>query len=295
MILQADPLISKAILAYLLLLDGLGGTVENALGQLPNAPLIYVLAQIRFTHVPRMDKRWEDFHEKIFDQYPKAETERMQQVAIKDGQPSIGDSIQRWLLFNESNSTGIILDAGMLVFHSTEYKTSGDFLKELQNILDAFAQVLPERGVSVLRLGLRYVDLLVEEQGLTVDQQVMDTLRLPQIPDGIGTPNSMEQVVTYVTPIGGTLRVRHKQSTTPDVLPGDIFPNPLKPAPRLMREHPENTVVGLLDYDHYIEQEQPLDHTAIIDDFRALHEKSSAAFRVTTTSDARTIWEKEIQ
>ena len=33
--------------------------MAKALGQLPNAPLIYVLAQIRFTHIPRMDRRWE--------------------------------------------------------------------------------------------------------------------------------------------------------------------------------------------------------------------------------------------
>lgn len=269
--------------------------MENALGQLPNAPLIYVLAQIRFTHVPRMDKRWEDFHEKIFDYYPKAKTERIPSVTIKDGQPAIGDSIQRWLLFNESRTTGIILDAEMLALHTTEYKTSGDFLSKLQAILNAFVKILPERGMSVLRLGLRYVDLLIEEQGLSVDQQVIATLRYPQIPSDIGTPNSMEQVTTYFTPVGGTLRIRHRQSRKPDVLPGDLFPNTLKPAPRLMRERPANTFVGLLDYDHYIEQEKPFDPTEIIESFRALHDKSSAAFKATTTDDARAIWNMEIQ
>lgn len=269
--------------------------MAKALGQLPNAPLIYVLAQIRFTHVPRMDKRWEDFHEKVFDAYPKAETERIEQVTFKDGQPSVGDRIQRWHLFNESHSTGIILESGMLVFHTTDYKTSDDLLSELQDVLNAFVQVLPEKGVSVSRLGLRYVDLLLEEAGLTVDQQVIETLRLPRIPDDIGAAKHMYQVVTYTTPIGGTLLVQHRQSTTPDVLPGDIFPNQLKPAPRLARERPENSIVGLLDYDHYIEQEQPFEHTAIIDGFRTLHATSSAAFKATTTNGARAIWEKEIQ
>ena len=33
------------------------------LGQLPNAPLIYVLAQIAFTRIPKMESRWEDFHD----------------------------------------------------------------------------------------------------------------------------------------------------------------------------------------------------------------------------------------
>ena len=269
--------------------------MEKALGQLPNAPLIYVLAQIRFTHVPHMDKRREDFHERIFDRYPKAETERIQQMAIKDGQPTLGDSVQRWLLFDEPRTTGIILDAGMLIFHTTAYRTSRNFLTEFQNILDAFVQVLPDRGVSVQRLGLRYVDLLMKEEELNVDQQVINTLRLPQLPEDIGTPRTMEQIISYVTPIGSMLRVRHRQSTTPDVLPGDIFPNQLQPAPRLMREHLENTIVGLLDFDHFIEQEMPFEPTAVIDRFRTLHEKTSAAFKATTTPEARSIWEKEIQ
>ena len=270
--------------------------MAKALGQLPNAPLIYVLAQIRFTHVPRMDKRSEDFHEKVFNTYPKAEKERIEQVTFKDGQPSVSDSIQRWQLSNEPRTTGIILESGMLVFHTTDYKTSDVFLSELQNILNVFVEVLPEKrvGVSVSRLGLRYVDLLLEEEGLSVDQQVIEALRLPQIPTEIGAPKRMDQVVTYTTPTGSTLLVRHRQSTTPDVLPGDIFPNQLKPAPRLARERPENTIVGLLDYDHYIEQEQPFDDAAITTGFRTLHDTSSAIFKATTTKDALATWEKEV-
>lgn len=268
--------------------------MANALGQLPNAPLIYVLAQIRFTHVPRMDRRWEDFHEKVFDTYPKAETEHIEQIAIKDGQPTIGDTVQRWQLTNESRNTGIILDSGMLVFHTTGYRTSDVFLSDLQDILSAFAQVLPEKGISVSRLGLRYVDLLLEEDGLSVDQQVFEPLRMPLIPSTIGAPKRMDQIVAYTTPMESVLRIRHLQSTTPDVLPADIFPNKLVPAPRLARERPENTIVGLLDYDHFFEREQPFDHTAIIDRFQTLRDTTSAAFEATTTKEALAVWKKGI-
>jgi len=266
--------------------------VANALGQMPNAPLIYVLAQARFTHVPRMDKRWEDFHEKVFESYPKAETERIEQIAFKDSQPSIGDSIQRWHLTNESRTTGIILDAGMLIFHTTDYKKSGVFLTELQGILEAFIPILPEKGMSVTRLGLRYVDLLLQEGELMVDKQVIETLRLPQLPD-LGIAQRMEQMMTYQTPVNGKMVIRHRQSTASDVLPADIFPNKLEPAPRLKRERLENTVAGLLDYDHFIEQEQSFDIDSIIAGFRKLHNISSVAFKATTTEEAFTEWTKE--
>jgi len=241
-----------------------------------------------------MDKRWEDFHEKVFEQYPKAETKRIEQVAFKDGQPTIGDSIQRWHLANESRTSGIILDAGMLIFHTTEYKTSDVFLSDLQSILKAFMPILPEKGVSVSRLGLRYVDLLLQEDDLMVDQQVIEALRLPNLPD-IGEARRMEQIVTYQTPINGTIVIRHRQSTTTDVLPADIFPNELEPALRLKRERPENSIAGLLDYDHFVEHDQSFDIDSINDSFHNLHDISSAAFKSTTTEEAFTEWQKEIQ
>ena len=266
--------------------------MANALGQLPNAPLIYVLAQVRFTHIPRMDKRWEDFHAKVFESYPKADPERIEQITFKDGQPTVGDTIQRWHMLNKNRTTGIILDAGMLIFHTTDYQTSNVFLSELQNILNTFRDTFPEKGVSVSRLGLRYVDLLVQEEGLSVDQQVIPTLRLPT-PADIGEAIRMDQLVTYRTPMGGTMLIRHRQSTSPDVLPADVFPNKLEPAPRLKREHPDNAIVGLLDYDHFFEQEQSFDIESITTNFRQLRDVSSAAFKATTTPKARTVWEKE--
>ncbi len=265
--------------------------MANALGQMLNAPLIYVLAQIRFSHVPRMDKRWEDFHEKVFESYPKAETERIEQVGFKDGQAVIGDSIQRWHIKNDSCRTGMIVAADSLTFHTTEYETSRVFTSELEKVLQAFVNTLPD-GVRVTRQGFRYVDLLQHEKGLTVDKQVIETLRLPNLA-AIGEPRRMEQLVIYETPVGGTLIMRHRQSATQDLLPADIFPTKLESAPRLRRERLENQIAGLLDYDHYVEQEQPFEIDKIVEQFRKLHTVSSEAFINTTTEEARAVWQKE--
>ncbi len=267
--------------------------MANALGQMPNAPLIYVLAQIRFTHVPRMDKRWEDFHENVFALFPKAVPEKIEQFGFKDGQPVVGDSVNRWHLSNELRTTGIILDAETLIFHTTDYKTSDVFLSDLKEVLESFMPILPEKGVSISRLGLRYVDLLLPEGDLIVDQQVIEALRLPNLPD-IGEAQRMDQVVSYLTSIDGTMVIRHRQSTTPDVLPADIFPNKLEHAPRFKREQPENTIVGLLDYDHFIKQEQSFEIGSIVERFHELRTVSSAAFKATTTEEAFTEWQKEV-
>lgn len=267
--------------------------MTSALGQMPNAPLIYVLAQIRFTPVPHMDERWEDFHEKVFEQYPKAETQRIQQIAIKDGQPTAGDTIKRWHLTTKSSTTGIIMDAGTLIFHTTSYKTSDVFLSDFQSVLKAFIPILPEKGVTVSRLGLRYLDLLLQEGDLTVDQQIIKELQLPKL-SSIGEARRIDQMITYQTAIGGTMNIRYRQSSTPDVLPADLFPNKLEPPLRLKREQTEDSFVGLLDYDHFTEQEQSFDIESIITDFRKLHAISSTAFKETTTEKAFAEWQKEI-
>lgn len=266
--------------------------MANALGQMPNAPLIYVLAQVRFTHIPRMDRRWEDFHEKVLENYPQAEPERIDQFTLKDGKPSIGDSILRWNLLSEDRCTGIIITADALVLHTVKYETSGHFVTELEEILRKFFEVIPEKGVRVTRQGLRYVDLLLPENDLTVDEQVIETLRLPLAP-ALGEPERMEQIVTYKTAVGGKLVIRHRQSTSPDLLPSDIFPNNLGLAPRLARPKPEGQIAGLLDYDHFIEEDISFDVAAILDKFHNLHSVSSAAFTETTTKEALAIWKTE--
>lgn len=266
--------------------------MANALGQMPNAPLIYVLAQIRFAPVPHMDERWEDFHEKVFEQYPKAETQLIQQIAIKDGQPTAGDTIKRWHLTTKSSTTGIIIDAGTLIFHTTSYKTSDVFLTDFRSVLKAIRPILPEKGVIVSRLGLRYLDLLLPEGDLTIDQQIIKALQLPTL-SSIGEARRMDQIITYQTLIDGTMNIRYCQSSTTDVLPADLFPNKLEPPLRLKREKPENSFVGLLDYDHFTEQEQSFDIESIITNFRKLHEISSTAFKETTTEKAFEEWQKE--
>ncbi|MCB1761598.1 MAG: TIGR04255 family protein [Gammaproteobacteria bacterium] len=266
--------------------------MADALGQLPNAPLIYVLAQIRFTHVPRMDRRWEDLHERVIERYPRAEPERIEQLTLKDGKPVVGDSIQRWNLLSDDRLTGLIVAADSLVLHSARYETSKHFVAELNNVLQDFVKILPEKGIRITRQGLRYVDLLLPENDLSVDDQIIETLRLPR-PPSLGEPERMEQIVTYMTGVGGKLVIRHRQSIKTDLLPGDLFPNNLGVAPRLSRPKPENQIAGLLDYDHFIEKEIPIDVDTIVDSFRNLHSVTSAAFRETTTGKAQAIWKTE--
>lgn len=265
--------------------------MANALGQLPNAPLIYVLVEIRFTRVPRMDKRWEDFHLKVFSKYPISETEKLEQINIKNGQPHIGDTILRWHLLNKEKTSGIIFSSDSFIFQTTGYENSESFFDNLEALLQAFLEILPKEGVSATRLGLRYIDLLLKEKELNVEQQVIQTLQIPSLPN-LGRPKALDQVMAYQTNNEGLMVIRHKQSETTDVLPADIFPTKLQLPQRLARARPEGSFVGLLDYDHYVEGiDRDFNCEDIIQLIKILQKTTSEAFKKTTTDAARAIWE----
>ena len=236
-----------------------------------------------------MDKRREDFHGSVFATLSQSESENIAQIDFRNGQPSIGDSIRRWHLSNTEKTSGVIIDSGKIHFHTTAYRNSTQFFAEFRELISAFVMVLPDEGVVVTRLGLRYVDLLLPEPGLTVDGQVIESLRVPRLPD-IGEMNRTNQSILYNTQVGGTLVVRHRQSMTSDLLPPDLFPNKLRPAPRLETNPPANSVVGILDFDHFIEVQDQFEIEQIINKFRDLHRVSSNAFKATTTKEALHKW-----
>jgi len=261
------------------------------LGQLPNAPLIYVLAQIAFTRIPKMESRWEDFHEEIFDLYPHAEVERIHELQLQNEKEPITADLTRWNMFDKEKYSGVILAPDSIILHASSYTTSEDFFKKLKYILDKLSSILPD-NVAVKRLGLRYIDLLLPEEKLPVEDQVSGKLGSISL-ESIGCQfQKLEEVTRYKTEMNSNLVVRHRQSTEPDILPGDLFPNKLRLAGRLEKVKPKG-VVGLMDYDHYIQFEENFNISSIIDKFKSLHDINSKAFKLTTSDDAEQLWNKD--
>ncbi len=264
----------------------------KALGRLPNAPLIYVLAQIVFTRIPNMESFWEKFHELVFSDYPDSAVNTIKEVQLGSSTDSLITNIVRWNMVNRENSTGIILGSDVITFHSSTYVDSTDFLEKLENIVSNFEQVAPD-NIEVTRLGLRYIDLLLPENDISVDQQVEDKLGSISLDDAGSHFQNLEEVTRYKTSIGGELIFRHRQSNEKNILPADLFPNNLKPAPRLGIEVDEGSIIGLLDYDHFIQIKNEFNPKEILDTFRDLHKTCSNSFELTTTPAARDLWKKE--
>jgi len=128
---------------------------------------------------------------------------------------------------------------------------------------------------------------------LSVDDQVSGKLGSISLDEAGCEFRKLEEVTRYTTLEGGDLVIRHRQSTEKDILPGDLFPNNLKIASRLEEIAEEGEVVGLLDYDHYVHLNISFDADTIIGTLKRMHATSSKAFRLTTTEDAKKLWNEE--
>jgi len=257
-----------------------------------NAPLIYVIAQVVIDRIPKLEQSLEDFHKKIFSHYPEEETESITEVDIRKMSQS---QVTREHYFRRDKRQGVIvIGNNTLIFHTTDYRTSKNFLTDFNQVLNAFAEILPE-NTHIHRLGLRYVDLLLLEKGIAVEQQVTRELHTSKLEKMGCKMKNFDRVTNYETSIGGNLLLRHRQSSTLDkyILPDDIFPNRLTQCERYHWDSEVNEPIGLLDYDHHLRIKEPLSADKIIIHFKNMRATLSGAFKATTTSDAKKLWSEE--
>ncbi len=269
--------------------------MTSSLGHWPTAPLVYVLAQVQFNRVPLMDQLWESFHQAIFDSFPESLPETFVDIVLKDNSNEAKhETVSRWQFFSPTRRTGIILDSTTLIFHTTDYEDSRRFFQNMQKVLSVLLSVLPE-SMFLKRVGVRYLDLLLPGDTLTLDQMVIGSLKTTSL-DGIDCEYQHQtQNIVHATPQDGTLVIKYRQSERGDVLPNDLFPNKLTAAPLLERiTRPEGTAASSLDIDHFKEMNEVMGTaTSVINKLMDMHTYTSKAFLAVTTQDAQTLWKNE--
>jgi len=128
------------------------------------APLISVLAQLRFPAQPHFDQRdaVAAFFASLQEPYPVVREEQVRGISFQPIQ--LGDSSKAvepknwtiWRLSDVTNSWRLSLSRDFLALESSAYHSHGDFIQRWGVILDAFYSTLKLPVVD--RFGLRYVD-----------------------------------------------------------------------------------------------------------------------------------------
>ncbi|MEL6605291.1 MAG: TIGR04255 family protein [Cyanobacteria bacterium J06614_10] len=127
---------------------------------LENAPLIRVLAQVRFPSILSIEEKSfvAPFQEVIRDTYPILQPEQTRGLVIGPSGITSSSPKMVWRFFDISGNWRISLAPDFLAIETTAYSSRSDFLARLEKILIALNEHIKPKIIE--RFGLRYVDRL---------------------------------------------------------------------------------------------------------------------------------------
>lgn len=217
-------------------------------GRLSNAPVVYVLTQIRFSAVLRMEEYVAEIQEELRGEYPRYEQQRIDTIEIGSQGPSATPgTANRWLFKDKTDVSGFVLDQSSLVFHTSHYTDFPDFKARVM----AGASVV--QGIAnipiIERVGLRYVDLITTGEDETLDQYVTPGL-LGFSLNALDLKTNINQQLVSARTKAGHLIIRFTRGRLSSPLPPDLS----MLAPKIQRTPKSNRDSAILDTDHFSEK-----------------------------------------
>ncbi|QKE42228.1 MAG: TIGR04255 family protein [Ferrovum myxofaciens] len=259
-----------------------------------NAPVYYALAQAQFNPVAAMAKYIDEVQDHLRQEsYTLFEPQQVThlQLTAAHGQsltePQVAHTTS-WLITKGDRTSGFILNASSITFHTTHYETSNEFIPELLRGLRAIHAVVNLDHVG--RLGLRYLDAVLPKPDEMVDQYLAGGLHGVQF--GAKQRYALNESV-FETESGpllpmGTLVARVHRMTSTLGYPPDMVPNGLMQ----MTKFAINDVCShaVIDTDHFVEGRMPLNFDKLGEQLSALHATIKLVFDATITDHARATW-----
>ncbi|KGT86454.1 hypothetical protein NG99_25770 [Erwinia typographi] len=250
--------------------------------RMSNAPVYYVLAQIKFTPVKAMKKYVDDIQDALRLQgYPLFESRDSTQIKFEfnaPGEPAqpAFETVQQWYLSDLNRTSGFVLGNDFITFHTTDYETHQPFIKELMKGMTV-VMAYPKPAL-ITRLGLRYLDAVLPDNGETIEQYLCDGLHGVDL--DLKPIQSVNEMVfqTSVGPIiskGFIINRLHKihgqLGFPPDMVPSGVD--------MLERFRTENVLWhGIIDTDHYVEGNVTPDIDVVEKQFTSLHSVVKGTF-----------------
>ncbi|WP_295994403.1 TIGR04255 family protein [Rugamonas sp.] len=261
---------------------------------MPNAPVYYALAQCQFNPVALMAKYADDIQDilrrrgyTLFEPLQITQLQFVNAAGQSAARPELAQSTS-WLLTRADRSAGFILGTSGLTFHTTHYQTSAEFLPELLQGLRVVHDVVQLEYLS--RVGVRYLDAVLPLPQETIEEYLAEGLRGVTLP--VQQRYALNETV-YDTPgapplRSGTLVARVHRMHGLLGYPPDMVPNGLAIKPRFQTGHAVQHAV--IDTDHFVEGQIPLDFELIKNQLQSLHDGVRQVFDATTSEHARSMW-----
>lgn len=257
---------------------------ETGSRKLNNAPLVYVLAQVRYSPILSMEKYIPDIQEQVRKVFPKYKKTVVQSLTVgaNDQAPDVS-RVDRWEFANKESDTGFILQADSFVFHTTNYEKFKDFIGHFKF---ALTQVQDAVDISLVeRVGLRYIDAIEPKDGEDLGKYMVPGLC--GFPLGkLNTNMLISHTEAVARSAVGTLILKATQKQDSRVLPPDLSPVGLF----VQRSMPQDRTTAIFDFDHYCEQSFDFSVEEIVKRAAQLHDVTSKAFWATVTDYAIEQW-----
>lgn len=268
---------------------------KPAKGQWKNAPLAFVLAQVRFSQQP--DGFTEKFQEAIQNLMPHqlmpAVAAPLMQVSIEIGDDGTQKQSMTPIgtLFNLVATDGRMLvriAPDSLTLAVTSYTDSTDFrnlwmpmVNELNNI---------DMTGSINRLGLRYVDFVVPQPGESVEVYVASPWNLEGVTSLPGAIEELPGLNFSMMDVGfakGRMRLQFMRGFGKPNLPADLQ-GMLEPEAVAM-ERPDGQS-AVIDMDRWIEGQWSVRDDNLQADFSTMQADLSGAFKHMISDYAKSCW-----
>ena len=138
-------------------------------GVLPGAPLLYVLASVRFSALLKLPDAIPAIQDALREQLPLVyemtfENINVSTLGIPGGQPSIEKTIgQAWAFMAADRSSGCQISLDQIIVHTRSYKTFSKFAELVSIVVSEVEK--HARSFDVNAMGIRYLDRISPSNG----------------------------------------------------------------------------------------------------------------------------------
>ncbi len=249
--------------------------------KLENQPLKFALAEFRFSPVLQIAEFIPRIHEGIRKQYPIPVKRSEQAVQVQPGGIAVS-AVDRWAFISANKKSAIDINQDRLVYVTTEYPRFPEFSEICKQAIETLVSIVEPS--LILRIGLRYSDLITVDDGENITELVDEHFGLPNCIGPLGKIRQYSTDTFTHTDMGGlvirTLYGENDLACLPDVkgLPIPITAD-ATPSERM-----------ILDFDHYWEAKDEsvsFETSDVLEKLDVLHKTSREAFWKVTTDYAR--------
>jgi uncharacterized protein (TIGR04255 family) len=249
--------------------------------KLENQPLKFVLAEFRFSPVLQIADNIPNIQEALRKQFPIFDKKSEQALNVQSGGIAVSN-IESWAFISANKRSAIEINHGRLVYITAEYPRFEGFSAACGQALETLVNLVEPS--LLLRIGLRYSDLVTVENGEQITGLVNEHFGLPKCIDSIGVAKQHSTDTILSTDIG-RLVIRTLYGESNLICLPDLHGLPIS---IMVDKTPSERMI--LDFDHIWEAEDESvnfeTHDAL-EKLSSLHATSREAFWKITTDYAR--------